>query len=69
VIDVAFWPIATFRGDAAIQSLSERSGRSASRAYRTGFYEYAPEFDVEITRASCQQLDLFLSATATRSSY
>ena len=30
-------PFASFRGDAAIQSLSERNGHSASRAYRTGF--------------------------------
>jgi len=36
-VSVRFWPIATFRGDAAIQSLSERSGHSANRAYRTGF--------------------------------
>ena len=34
--------IATFRGDAAIQSLSERSGHSASRAYRTGFMSTRP---------------------------
>ena len=27
------WPIASFRGDAANQSLSERSGHSANRAY------------------------------------
>jgi len=28
----SFWHIASFRGDAAIQSLSARSGHSASRA-------------------------------------
>ena len=33
---VRIWPIASFRGDAAIQSLSERSGHSASRAYKPG---------------------------------
>jgi hypothetical protein len=31
--DVRVWPIATFRGDAAIQSLSELSGHSASHAW------------------------------------
>src|SRR5215207_925189 len=30
--------IATFRGDAAIQSLSERSGHPASRAYQNRIY-------------------------------
>ena len=40
--DVAYWPIASFRGGAAIQSLSERSEHSASRAYGTRIYEYAP---------------------------
>ena len=30
-------PIVSFRGDAAIQSLSERSGHSGNRAYRTRF--------------------------------
>src|ERR1700676_590579 len=34
--------IATFRGDAAIQSLSERSGHSASRTYRAGFMSTRP---------------------------
>src|SRR5687768_10183960 len=33
---------ASFRGDAAIQSLSERSGYSASRAHRTGFMSTRP---------------------------
>jgi hypothetical protein len=40
--DFRFWHIATFRGDAAIQSLSERSGHSASRTYRTGFMSTRP---------------------------
>ena len=40
--DVAYWHIASFRGDAAIQSISERSGHSASRAYRTGFMSTRP---------------------------
>ena len=35
-------PPLTFCGDAAIQSLSERSGHSASRAYRTGFMSTCP---------------------------
>ena len=34
---------ATFRGDAAIRSLSERSGHSASRDYRTGFMSTRPK--------------------------
>jgi hypothetical protein len=32
-MNVRTWPIATFRGDAAIQSLSELSGHSASHAW------------------------------------
>jgi hypothetical protein len=37
LLTAAIGNIASFRGDAAIRSLSERSGRSASRAYRTRF--------------------------------
>ena len=40
--NVGSWHIASFRGDAAIQSLSERSGHSASRVYRTGFMSTRP---------------------------
>src|SRR5262249_39322342 len=43
---VRWWPIASFRGDAAIQSLSERSGHSASRADRTGFMSTRPNYPV-----------------------
>lgn len=39
---VAYWPIATFRSDAAIRSLSEGSGHSASRDYRTEFMSTRP---------------------------
>jgi hypothetical protein len=35
------WPFATIRDDAATRSRSERSGHSASRAYKLD-YEYAP---------------------------
>jgi hypothetical protein len=35
-------PVASFRGDATIRSLSERSGHSASRADRTGFMRTRP---------------------------
>ena len=37
------WHIASIRGNAAIQSLLERSGHSASRAYRTGFMSTRPK--------------------------
>ena len=40
--NVGYWHIASFRGDAAIPSLSERSGHSASCAYRTGFMSTRP---------------------------
>src|SRR5215207_6623753 len=43
--NVSSWHIASFRGDAAIHSLSERSGHSASRAYRTGFMSTRPSYD------------------------
>ena len=36
------WHIASLRGDAAIRSLPEQSGHSASRAYRTGFMSTRP---------------------------
>jgi hypothetical protein len=39
---VSFWPFATFRREAIIQSLSERSGHSASCAYKTGFISARP---------------------------
>jgi hypothetical protein len=35
------WHIASFRGNAALRSLSEQSG-IGSRAYRTRIYEYTP---------------------------
>jgi hypothetical protein len=36
------WRIASLRGDAAIQSLSEQSGHSARRVYSTGFMSTRP---------------------------
>ena len=41
ISNVASWAHSDISGDATIQSLSERSGHSASRAYR-GPYEYVP---------------------------
>jgi hypothetical protein len=38
----AFWPFATFRGDAAIRSVSERSGHSTRRLYSPGFMSTRP---------------------------
>ena len=35
--------IASFRGDAAIRSLSERSGHSAKTLFQNRIYEYAPQ--------------------------
>src|SRR6266436_7127 len=39
---VCKWHFASVRGNAAIRTLSERSGHSASRAYRTGFMGTRP---------------------------
>jgi hypothetical protein len=40
--DVRCWPIVTFRGDATLRSLSERSGHSASRDWKTKFMSTRP---------------------------
>jgi hypothetical protein len=39
-----FWPIATFRGIETIRPLSERSGHSATCAYRSNFTSTRPSF-------------------------
>jgi hypothetical protein len=49
-VHVAYWHLATFRGDAAIRSLSERSGHSARRVYLIDI-ENAVIVDVEATPA------------------
>ena len=41
--NVSFWPFASFRGNATIRSLPERSGHSANCAYRTGFMSTRPK--------------------------
>jgi hypothetical protein len=50
-----FWPFATFHRDAAIQSLSERGGHSASRADSTGFMSTRPS----TTLAECVCASVF----------
>ena len=64
------WPFASFRGDAEIQSLSERSGHSASRAYRTGFMSTRPSLPARrIARPSnlrIERLSLWLELQPAR---
>jgi hypothetical protein len=37
----SFWPVASFRGDATIRSLSERSGQFGELRLQNRIYEYA----------------------------
>jgi hypothetical protein len=52
--DVRSWHIASFRGDATIQSLSERSGHSASRDCRTGFMSTRPSQVPSLMARECE---------------
>jgi hypothetical protein len=65
VSDFVPWPFATFRGDAAIHSLSERSGHFSEPRCQNRIYEYAPQAATDtIDYVATDQSGL--TATSTR---
>jgi hypothetical protein len=51
-----YWQIATFRGDAAIRSISGQNGHPASRAYRTRFMSTRPNIHCLVVRSRADKL-------------